>query len=391
MERRFWKIIMMFAVLIASSIVLTACSDSDHDGGVPEVRDEQANNDDNPSEGDNSVLPQVGPEMLTLYNFTLSVNDTDPFLTLLQPIPESEGDRSLQIRTSSDNPITGTYDTQTRQVTFSEGTTFRAVMSNFWGETADFSILVEEPIMFQDGLPGAQDDFPTQGAFTLFYDGNRVNVAFVDNEGTVGANMNRNGGETVFYAFSDLEDLLDENIYPWQQKVCLAYFVFEGLAEQTIFAARSTDTINARANALKESGSVSFDCGTFPADSTEEASRTLTWLDSNGDGEVATGDDFRWDFVQCWDNDEAGLIDDLVDGQVDLAGFVKETEQRDGVDIMTRFGFGPEGENTGGVIFTDLVHTEIEEEAEGTFTPEPRRSFTLNGGYAIFFTEPPSL
>ena len=393
MERRFRKIFVVFVLLIVSSIMLTSCSHSDHHNSDPAARDEQANNDqqgdENQSEEDNGEQPPVGPEMLDLYNFTLSINTTDPFLTLSQPIPGSQGDRTLQVRTSRDNPITGTYDTQTRQVTFNDGSTFRVVLSNFWGEMTDtdFSILVENPIVFQDGLPGVQDDFPTQGSLSLFYDGNKVNAAFVNNDGNVGINMSRNDGETVFYDFDAFEDLVDGNIYPWQQKTCLAFFVLEELAEQAIFVARTTDTINARADVLESSGSVSFDCGTFPENSSDESSRTLTWIDSDNNDLLGAGDSFRWNFVQCWDNAEEGIIDDLMNGQVDLVGFIKDTEQRDSVDVMTQFGFGPEQVSTGGVIFTDLVHTEIEEETEGAFSSEPRRSFTINGGYTILFTE----
>lgn len=388
MERRFWKIIVVAVLLIVSSIMLVSCSRSHHHSSDPAVRDEQANNDQ-PGEN-NGDQPPVGAEMLDLYNYTLSMNNTEPFLTLSQPVPGSEGERSLQILTGSNNPITGTYEPQTRQVIFNEGSTFRAILSNFWGETTetDFSILIEDSIVFQDGLPGIQDGLPTQGALTLFYDGNRVNIAFVSENDIPGVSMSRNGGETVFYGFDAFEDLLDQNIYPWQQKACLAFFVFEEFAEQIIFVARTTDTINASEAVLESSGSVSFDCGTFPEDSAGEASRTFTWLDADGDAQVGAGDDFRWDFVQCWDNDEESLIDDLMNGRVDLAGLINNTEQRDSVDVMTQFGFGPEQANTGGVIFTNLEHTEIEEETEGIFTPEPRRSYTINGGYTILFTEP---
>ena len=255
------------------------------------------------------------------------------------------------------------------------------------GETPHRGLcLVEEDIVFLEDA-GAQDNFLWKARFAL-YVVNTVMVDYVSEDEVPGVSMRKNNEEPVFYPFNELDDLLDENVMVWQQKASLAHNVLEFLAEQIILAARTGDVIVERKAGLEETGSITFTCSTFPPDNAAESSRTLTWLDTDESGGINTGDAFRWDFVSCWNDEEGTLIDDLMHGQVNLQGFVQDVQQRDGIDVLTRFGFEPEVQTTAGVSYTDVVQTEIEEETPGNPSIDPKRSYVVSGGYNILFSEP---
>lgn len=386
MQNQLWRKIILFALIIAVSMLPAACGDDDdHDSPAA-----PASGDDPPGGEDTGA----SAEMLELYDFTLRIQGARPFLTLVQPVGDSE--RTLVVSNQGGGSFTGTYDPAAGQVTFDGGSTFVLTATNYWGEDdtlESFPILIEEDIVFQEDFPGMQDNFPVAGSFSLRYAVNTIRVDFVSDDEDLGVSMRRNDEPAVFSDFEEFDDLLDENVMVWQQKASLAYNVMEFMAEQAILAARTVDVIDRREPGLEENGSVSFECGTFPPDAVLdpvdlEPSRTLTWLDTNEDGQISGGDAFRWQFLSCWINDGETAIDDLMHGRIDLMGYIRNVEQRDGQDVLTRFGFEPEVQTTSGVIYTDLVQTEIEEETPEVLSVDPKRTYIVNGGYNIVFSEP---
>ncbi len=389
MENRFWRKVVLFGIMIALSFMLAACGDDDDDDtpAAPASSDQPAEGDNGGSPSD-GIGPEASAEMLDSYDFVMTIQGGEPYLTLVQPIGENE--RTLVVTNRGGGSFTGVYDPAAGEVVFNGGSTFILTTTNYWGDTTleSFPILVEEDIVFLEDLPGAQDNFPVEGSFSLRYVVNTVVVDFVSEDEAPGVSMRRNDEDPVFYSFDELDDLLDENVMVWRQKVGLAYYVLEFLAEQSIFAARTGDVIVGRAAGLEENGSITFTCSTFPPDAVPDPSRTLTWLDTDESGGIGSGDAFRWDFVSCWTDEAGTLIDDLMHGQVDLQGYVQDVEQRDGMDVLTRFGFEPEVQTTAGVTYTDVVQTEIEEETPGTLSIDPKRTYVVNGGYSILFSEP---
>lgn len=389
MENRFWRKVVLFGIMIAVSFMLSACGDDDDDDApaAPASSDQPADGDNggNPSDGSG---PEASAEMLDSYDFAITIQGREPYLTLVQPIGENE--RTLMVTNRGGGSFTGTYDPGAGELVFNGGSTFVLTTTNYWGDTTleSFPILVEEDIVFLEDSPGAQDNFPVEGSFSLRYVVNTVAVDFVSENETPGVSMRRNDEAPVFYSFDELDDLLDENVMVWQQKASLAFNVLEFLAEQAILAARTGGVIVGRAAGLEENGSITFACGTFPPGAAPDPSRRLTWLDADGSGGISPGDAFRWDFVSCWSDDAGTLIDDLMHGQVDLQGYVQDVQQRDGMDVLTRFGFEPEVQTTAGVTYTDVVQTEIEEETPGTLSIDLKRTYVVNGGYNILFSEP---
>ncbi len=389
MENLFWRKVVLFGIMIAISFMLAACGDDDDDDtpAAPASSDQPAegDNSENPSDGSG---PEASAEMLDAYDFAMTIQGAEPYLTLVQPIGENE--RTLVVSNRGEGSFTGTYDPAAGELVFNGGSTFILTTTNYWGDATleSFPILVEEDIVFLEDSPGAQDNFPVEGSFSLRYVVNTVVVDFVSEDEIPGVSMRRNDEEPVFYSSDELDDLLDENVMVWQQKASLAYNVLEFLAEQAILAARTGDVIVGRAAGLEENGSITFTCDTFPSDAVPDPSRTLTWLDADESGGIGSGDAFRWDFVSCWSDETGTLIDDLIHGQVDLQGYVQDVQQRDGMDVLTRFGFEPEMQTTAGVTYTDVVQTEIEEETQGTLSIDPKRTYVVNGGYNILFSEP---
>lgn len=393
MENRFWRKIALFGIMIAVTFMLAACGDDDDDTPAAPASSEQSSGDQ-PAEGDNGEnspdggSPEASAVVLDAYDFTMTIQGQEPFLTLVQTIDENE--RTLVVSNRGGGSFTGTYDPAAGELVFSGGSTFIITTTNYWGDglIEDFPILVEEDIVFLENSPGAQDNFPVEGSFSFRYVVNTVMVDYVSEDEVPGVSLRKNDEEPVFYPFNELDDLLDENVMVWQQKASLAHNVLEFLAEQIILAARTGDVIVERKAGLEETGSITFTCSTFPPDDTADSSRSLTWLDADESGGINTGDAFRWDFVSCWNDEEGTLIDDLMHGQVNLQGFVQDVQQRDGIDVLTRFGFEPEVQTTAGVSYTDVVQTEIEEETPGNFSIDRKRNYVVSGGYNILFSEP---
>ena len=387
MENRIWKRLVLLGIVLALSLAVAACNDDDDDSPAASVS------------GEESDIPVLSASMLDRYDFAMVIQGGEPYLTLAQSA--GEGERALVVSNRGESSLSGAYESLAgeegtqRLVTIHGGSAFLLTASNYWNEGTldDFSVFVEEDIVFREDAPGPQDNLPVQGEFTLRYSVNVIRVVFLENETGPGALMSLNDEPEVFYAFEELDDLLFENVLVWQQKGALGYQVLEFLAEQVMLAARTGLIIEAREDALERNGSVTFECGTFPADAepapeAPEPSLTLTWIDSVEDGEIGTGDSFLWDFVSCWLSGEGTPIDDMIDGQVDLLGYVREVVPRDGGEALTQFGFDPGDDAAAGVVYTDLTQTEIEEEIEGDPSADPKRTYTVNGGYSILFTEP---
>jgi hypothetical protein len=106
----------------------------------------------------------------------------------------------------------------------------------------------------------------------------------------------------------------------------------------------------------------------------------VSWVDSSGNGELGPGDDFTWEFSYCWDDDPTNDFDDLIHGMVE---FGRYTEVVDSSNRVTRIGF----ETPGGVVFTNFVVSEVEEDPPGTFSIDTTIDTELNGGFTIVFTE----
>lgn len=416
MERGLGRLIILFGMLAVLAL-LGACSDHDDDDDVEAVTEEQTMGDqsgdiqqadaqdqqagdqtasDEQTPDNNSQTP-VGPGRLALYNFNLQMNSAQPTLTMSQ-FQGEENERSLVIRTIDTVPFTGTISPASGQVTLNEGVKLNVTEHDFWGVSEkDFTITVLQPITFQENVPAAQENVPTQGSFAVAYTGNYFVVTFSSPEAGDAVQKARvtlrlSQEDVIEMNADDFEELLDANEVVWKQKANLAFIVLETLSEEIFFVSRTSDVADAN-NATLQNGSFTvstsgFAPATQPNPYPATGSRTLVWTDTADDNVIGAGDQFQWQFNWSWENSAGALFDDLTNGQIDLVRYIRTTEQRNGQEVITSLGFQPEGETAGGVTYTNVVHVDVDEDTPGTLTFNPERVFTLNGGYSLLFTEP---
>jgi len=118
--------------------------------------------------------------------------------------------------------------------------------------------------------------------------------------------------------------------------------------------------------------------GTPPDGVLAQGEVTVTWL---GSGELSDGDDFTWQFTQCWDQDD----EELIDGTVTLQDYTESVDFNTGV--LFDIGFGGLGAGApGGVIF-DFSFSETVED-QGIWTIPADGVITISGGFVLNIQQP---
>lgn len=262
----------------------------------------------------------------------------------------------------------------------------------------------DQPLAPQDsGAPGAareegsvtmEEQVPVQGSYSLTYDGNTITVTFADDAVAGRADVSMNGEDPVSFEVGEFAGLVESDAPDWQQRASLSYMIIRLLIDQALLVVETTDIIEDNRQTLLADTTLSFDCSEAVLEEGIEepefflpmGNRTLIWLDENENSDVDAGDDFRWEIASCWESAEDDLIDGLANGEVLFSGYVRDMEQRDGQQVLTSFGF--DTDDNGGVFYTDLVFFPVGEGGTpGILILDPVRSFTLNGGFAVVFTE----
>jgi len=277
--------------------------------------------------------------------------------------------------------LTGTYNTATEAYTLDSGA--GASIDSDVGDDllGQFNIEVTSPIQ----IP-SYDSEPTAGAFEVEFGAEKVTVTVVSGP-PAGVNLNLEGGAgPVFFPWDDFENLLGSGAPDWQQRAALSGSILEFMIQQVDYVVVSIGYIGDNEDELQQNITVTENCDAFPQGAApqgvlQQGTRALSWDDASGNGEVGGGDNFTWTLTDCWDDDQGDNIDDLINGTVDLDSY---TEVVDGSNRVTRIGFEGQG---GGVVFTDFVVSEVEEEPLGTFTIDQNADITVNGGFTIVFTE----
>lgn len=392
MDGKLRRIIVAFAGICLCVIMLTACSHSSDDDVSP-VSQEQTSPDN--QQGDQPATPEgipVAPGRLDLYDFTITGDEASPIITLVQL--EGTSRRSAEVRSDVGTRMSGSYAPVTGLATLAAGTSLRVTLHNFWGVASkEIIITVTQPISFQTNLSAAGELLPTQGSFAVIYEGNYFNVTFNGTTPNGVTMMLRSDAVAFDLDAQTFETLLDAPNTPiWQQKANLAFIILEMLSDQIGLASASSDIIDMNHEGLASGGLTTAGAAFSPTGQTSPfptpGSRTLTWTDTAADGQVGAGDSFQWLFTWDWDNTPVALAEDLTNGQVGLAGYMRVTESRNGQDAVTTYGFQTDGQNPGGVTYTDLTQVEVDEFTPGTISFNTNSIYTLNGSFDILFTEP---
>ena len=221
------------------------------------------------------------------------------------------------------------------------------------------------------------DEAPTSGALSV-----------LTPEGLVGVDIN--GGDVVLtledaasvsYTWSQFEDLLNDDTAPaWQRQASLSANALGLVYELFILVAERLDELEAVTVNNPTAAACDMFTGTPPAGVMAQGETVITWL---GSGELSDGDDFQWDFTQCWIDDPLNDLDSLFDGSIQLQDYT-ETIDSDS-NTLFEIGFGSLGDGPGGVIF-DLEVSETEE-VNSAFTIAPEDVTTITGGFVLIIQQ----
>lgn len=219
---------------------------------------------------------------------------------------------------------------------------------------------------------------PTSGAFDVFFLFDSVSVNVVGN----GVQLSLNGGGAATYTWDEFENLLDDDAQEtWVRLASLAGGALEFLYEYSFNVADILDELELATftNPLVES--CDMFTGTPPAGVLAQGEVTITWT---GSGELSPGDDFTWQFNQCWLDEANNNLDDLLDGSVLLENYTETVDFN--TNTLFEIGFGGLGDQPGGIIF-DLTVSETVED-NGVFTIAADDVVTITGGFAMIIQSP---
>jgi hypothetical protein len=217
---------------------------------------------------------------------------------------------------------------------------------------------------------------PTSGAFDVVFLFETVSVTVVAG----GVQLSLNGGEAVSYTWDEFGNLFDDDAQEtWLRRASLAGGAIEFLYEYFFNVADILDELELATltNPLVES--CDMFTGSPPDGVLAQGEITVTWT---GTGELSPGDDFNWQFNQCWIDEPNDATDDLLDGTVLLENYTETVDFN--TNTLFEIGFGGLSGQPGGVIF-DLTVSETVEN-NGVFTID--NSVTIFGGFAMIIQSP---
>jgi hypothetical protein len=305
-----------------------------------------------------------------------------------------EGDRDLAVSSGDNSGVTGTLFPGANRIRVDAGSRVNVDAVGFWSAVPEsFTVEVREDIVIEEEIPVFRESFPSQGTFVVLDGEDTLTVVFLQVSGGSGVSLSVNGSSPVSYQIRAFEDFIGSSAAIRERRASLCLFVLEHLLDQIFFTANTVNIIETHAGNLREQGNITFLCDSLMPGSEQdplkpEYTRTLDWTDANNNGLPDSGDSFRWLFFDCWENDPGDLVGDLVDGLVEFSGYVVEREQGDSGEFITGFGFATGAEEPTGVLYSDLAWIKIERVSPGSFSFDPFRSFTVNGGFDISFSAP---
>ncbi|HQG30706.1 MAG TPA: hypothetical protein PLA83_02165 [Deltaproteobacteria bacterium] len=348
-------------------------------------------------EGDDNFLDldkeiAANAEFAGPFDLDLRAVGQEQRLTLIHPIIGMDTERTVVVSNTDGGLITGTFSGDSAAMSVNEGSGMNISTTNpIDGIPEDFTVTVEEAIVFQEQFPLLGEYIPVSGRFSVTGGGESVAVAFFDSTSVPTVTLSLNGAPEITRELFDFEDEIGSPAPAWEEKASLSFNVLYLLVEQVFFVYDTASLVEAYKGYLTDNGAMTFTCGSIspqaaPNPAQPDATSTLSWIDVNGNGNVDSGDGFNWLIFTCWENDARRELNDLLDGAVSLAGYVMEKEQSGGQVRVDRFGFEPGREGAAGVRYADFHFVNIREESVGSFFTNPNSSFTMNGGLDILFS-----
>ena len=349
-----WRVLWLFPVAVLATLSIIATGGSGGGNG----------NDDDDVEPPLVILPN--------YNFFLGNLNNGALLTVAVA-------NEFTVTVDFDGLLAGNLDLNVGvgdTVTFlfyliRAGNSIDFTVTSPEGSPLDgtFSVSVTNDIVATVGEP------PTSGAFTVNFPA--VLPVSVDILAD-GVQLNSIGG-TIDYTWEEYTALLDDQLAePWQRQASLAGGAVEFIIQQFFNVADILDELELVTFNNPFVDMCDMFTGTPPDGVLAQGEVTVTWL---GSGELSDGDDFTWQFTQCWDQDD----EELIDGTVTLQDYTESVDFNTGV--LFDIGFGGLGAGApGGVIF-DFSFSETVED-QGIWTIPADGVITISGGFVLNIQQP---
>lgn len=217
---------------------------------------------------------------------------------------------------------------------------------------------------------------PTSGAFNVVIPAETIGVTVVAG----GVQLSLNGGQAVSYTWEQFGNLFDDDAEEvWLRRASLAGGALAFLYEYFFNVADILDELELATLTNPFVESCDMFTGSPPDGVLAQGEITVTWT---GSGELSPGDDFSWDFNQCWLDEPGDPADDLLDGTLLLENYAETVDF--GTNTLFEIGFGGLSGQPGGVIF-DLAVSETFEN-NGVFSISDVT--TISGGFVMIIQAP---
>ena len=218
------------------------------------------------------------------------------------------------------------------------------------------------------------------GAFEVVTPTETVTVTMVTSDlFPYGVEMSLNGAAPTFVDWYDIGSLLDDlQAATWQRRAAVAAATFGSVIDRMFEIVEILDSLEQTESADPAVTACDEFQGTPPAGVLLQGEHVLTRLGSGED--LSPGDVFDWTFTNCWFADSNSLIDNSIQMQ-------NYIEVIDSSNTLTRIGFGPNDNVSGGVFYFDWIAAQTEEN-RGVYTIDPASRFKVNGGFSVLFTQP---
>ena len=191
--------------------------------------------------------------------------------------------------------------------------------------------------------------------------------------------MSLNGAPPTFFDWSEYDSLLDDlQAETWQRRASVAAATFGSVIDRMFEIVELLEGLEQAESADPIVSACDEFLGTPPAGVLLQGEHVLTRLGTGED--LSPGDVFDWTFTNCWFSDSNLLFDNFMQMQ-------NYIEVIDSSNTLTRIGFGPNDNVSGGVLYFDWRVAETLEN-QGVYTIDPASRIEVDGGFSVLFTQP---
>ncbi|MFW2404227.1 MAG: Calx-beta domain-containing protein [Gammaproteobacteria bacterium] len=310
----------------------------------------------------------VPPTILSQYNFSFGAIDSmTPWTASVGAIGSVSVDLGTTLLGTINLDVSGTGDVTLLSTTTSAGSSFTSTgTTTVPGLEALNGTAV---VSVTSAISANAFADPTSGSFEITTTP-PLGTITVD-IGTTTVDINLNGAGTTSYTWEEFTDLLGSpSAQPHEQVASLMGGVFEFIYELALEAADNIDDLELITLNNPTVEQCDMFTGTQPPMVLAQGQVTATWT---GSGELLPGQDFNFDFDDCWLSDS----EELLNGVIQAESYIEDV---DASNTITRVGFER-------IRFLDYTIAETEEDMT-VFTIDPSATTTVNGGFTLIFSAP---